>query len=86
MAENKEAQSTTTAAPANTTAAAEAGDHEFQVYKERKGWVKDRDGRFHEVDDQQAFLQAYPGSEAVKSTDVDKNKVGYAKPKDDAQG
>lgn len=67
------------AAPAAGEAAVDAP--KFEVYKETKGWVKDTAGRFHEVDDVERFLLAYPGSEKVKSGDVVKSKVGYAEAK-----
>lgn len=49
-------------------------------YKATKGHVKDAQGRFHEVDDVDRFIAAYPGSEKVKAADVVKSKVGYADP------
>jgi len=50
----------------------------MEPYVAKKGWVKDPQGRFHEVDDQARFLESYPGSEAVKESQVTKAKVGYA--------
>lgn len=52
----------------------------MEVYKARKGWVQDTDGRFHEVDDVDRATQAYPGYVEVKKADVTQSKVGYAVP------
>lgn len=52
----------------------------MENYKATKGWVKDSNGRFHEVDDVERTIQAYPGYEKVKSGDVVKSKVGYEVP------
>lgn len=41
------------------------------------GWVKDPSGRYFEVEDRQAVLQAYPSYKAVAAKDVEKDKVGY---------
>lgn len=77
------------APPAETTGptAAEADpapeEPTFKPYEPKKGWVEDTRGRFHEVEDQDLYLQAYPGSKAVKAGDVVKSRVGY--PKADAK-
>lgn len=55
------------------------GEPVFEVAKPTKGWVRDHLDRFHEVDDVDLFLSAYPGSRAVKSGEVTKSKVGHAK-------
>ena len=77
-------------AAAATEAAADTpvagGEEEFVIRTPRKGWVKSSDGRFHEVDDVEAVLEAYPEQyEEVKERDVVKSKVGWAedKPKQD---
>jgi len=49
--------------------------------KVRGGWLKSiADGRFHEVEDIQLVLQAYPGQyEECKASEVKKNLVGWPK-------
>lgn len=46
--------------------------------KARSGWIKSTDGRFHEVDDIDLALSAYPGQyEEVKASEVKKTLVGW---------
>lgn len=52
----------------------------MEAYVAKKGYVKDLDGRFHEVDDVERTLQAYPGFEKVKAGEVTKGKTGWANP------
>lgn len=46
--------------------------------KLRAGWLKSQDGRFHEVEDIDSVMAAYPGQyEEVKASEVRKNLVGW---------
>lgn len=69
-------------------AAPQGGDEpEFVIRKPKPGWVREvESGRFHEVDDVELTLQAYPDRyERAKSGDVVKSKVGWPD-EDKAQG
>ena len=57
------------------------GEAVFEPYAPRHGFVADRTGRHHEVEDVDAFTQAYPGSKELKQGQVSKAKMGYAAPK-----
>lgn len=52
-----------------------------QTAESKAGWVKSvADGRFHEVEDVDVVLQAYPGQyEKCKASEVKKNLVGWPK-------
>lgn len=63
---------------------AKEGEETFQVPVLKAGWVKDRDGRFHEVEDVDTYVAAYPGSKGVKETEVKQSLIGYAEPKTEA--
>lgn len=76
MAEDKQPQ--TTHAPTTELEGAEPVERRvMEPYRPSKGWVKDPNGRFHEVDDVDRFMAAYPGSEKVKLSEVVKSRVGY---------
>lgn len=47
----------------------------------RSGWLKSLEGRFHEVDDIDRTIEAYPGQyEEVEASKVKKNLIGWADP------